>query len=244
MKTEYIGLATMIATATMAVIYTMAVTFVVVSPARPSNTQKELEETRRLIDPNKRNAMLAHYEDASDSQTSDSPMIQFEQCKGKTVEECEALINQMNVGADFVYVVHEVRQRGVDDYNRLGLNTDFSGTVVNGINGDGVVKFSNPDFDGKNIWCLFDRPCINPSRVLHVTDQCCFNVGPWDCFGKYVEDCCTDIRSSIPGLDYRGNMIECKAAYPLGSEQNPFDRNRVTIRVNSDGHVVGEPHNG
>lgn len=230
MKTDHIGLAT-VAIAVLIIIHAIVV------PYEPSSkSPRQLGKFRPS--------------DSDDPQYS----LQFEECKGKTVEECETLINQMIEndpslfgGRDhLVYVVHEVRQKGERNYHKVGLMTDMEGNYVIGLNGDGVVKYTNPDHDGKNVWCIQDKPCKNPTRLWHIDDKCCFNVGPWDCDADgpmTVEECCNYIQSTIPGLDFRGNMLECNAVYPLGSEMNPVDRDRVYMRVNAEGRVIGEPKN-
>ena len=51
------------------------------------------------------------------------------------------------------------------------------------------------------------------------------------------------IQASVPHPDKNGKMLECYIDYPVGSEHNPKDINRVIIHTDSDGYVVHIPKN-
>jgi len=204
---------------------------------RPSDALRIKRETKE-VNPNHRNAV--HY------------TLQFEECRGRTVDECESIINQLLAenpklfdGRDHLtYVAHQIRQPGDPNYNRLGLMTNMAGDGVVGLNADGIVKFSNPNFGGQSVWCPSDTPCPEDhNRLQHIDDKCCFAIGPWDCdtgVPKTVDDCCDMIKASAPGADHNGNFLSCHAVYPLGSDFNPVDPGRIYMHVNADGRVVGD----
>lgn len=184
--------------------------------------------------------------------------ISFEECRGKTVAECETLIKQIHEtnpsvfhgGAEpLEFLVHEIPQRAAMEktYNLIALMTNMAGTGVVGTHGDGIVRYRNPLFDNLSLWCTSEEPCLdNPNRDHSVPDKCCFSVGPWDCdtgVPKTFEECCSMIQSSVPGLDFHGNTMQCHPRRPFGSAANPKDNRRIFMRVDADGVIVGEPVN-
>jgi len=218
----------------------VAATAVMAALLRPSDALRIKRET---MEANTSHRNAVHY------------TLQFEECKGKSPGECENIINQMLKddpklfdGQDHLtYVVQHKRQAGDPNYYKLGLMTDMSGKLVVGINGDGIVRFSNPNFDGQSVWCLSDTPCLEDhNRLLHIEDKCCFALGPWDCdtgVPKTVDACCDMIKATAPGADHNGNSLSCHPSYPLGSDLNPVEPGRVYMRVNNNGRVVGDAIN-
>lgn len=143
------------------------------------------------------------------------------------------------------YEVQKLQQPGAPNAHHIGLMTNIKGTHVVGHDGDGIVKYYNPNYNRENIWCTSDEPCPDEHNSLtHIEDGCCFHIGPWDCdsgFPLTIEQCCNVIKASVPGKDKNGNEIYCHVAYPLGSEQNPFDYSRVSIILNGADRVVTPP---
>jgi len=181
--------------------------------------------------------------------------LSFDECNRLEVAECESIIEHMFEDdpslfrdTDHLYFFEEtLQQPGADNYNYVSMMTNAGGTHVAGHLGDGVVHYHNPNYDRENVWCTSDTPCPHePNHLRHLTEKCCFAVGPWDCdtgVPKTPEDCCNMIKSSVPPTDDVGNAIICYTAFPLGSAQNPVDHSRIHILLDAGGFVVGEPVN-
>mmetsp|Transcript_30050 Transcript_30050/g.54466 ORF Transcript_30050/g.54466 Transcript_30050/m.54466 type:complete len:204 (+) Transcript_30050:117-728(+) len=160
--------------------------------------------------------------------------VEFEECLGKHLEECQAIIEQevldnpsiFDNRSSLNFDVMEVRSSTASqDYYLVGLRTNAEETHVDGILGDGMIFYP---WD----WCN------------EVDD--CYTVGPWDCdIGTplTVEQCCNHIKTSVPNPDVNGNSIDCYVDPPVGSASNPIDYGRVCIHVNSENIVVHPPRN-
>lgn len=182
-------------------------------------------------------------------------ILEFDECTGLPVAECVEIIDAILKDNPALFEdrdhlnFHVQKKRDPEDpnYYRIGLMTNTAGTEVVGLHGDGIIKYSNPKFNGDSIWCTSGTPCPHDkNRILRIEDKCCFSVGPWDCdtgFQKSPDECCSMIKSTVPGADLNGNKMKCHTVYPLGSEQFPIDYDRVQIRVDSGGNVLGAPVN-
>ena len=163
--------------------------------------------------------------------------VEFEECIGLTVEECEALIQQdvasnpelFENQASLSPQVVKVREAGDADYYYVALRTNLAGTGVIGVDGDGLVYYP---YD----WCI---PTATGTPY-------CREIGPWDCdvgTPLTVDQCCTMIKASVPNADVNGNELTCFPDYPVGGSQNPTNGGRVIIAVNGQGIVVRPPRN-
>ncbi|KAL7536408.1 hypothetical protein ACHAXR_007144 [Thalassiosira sp. AJA248-18] len=180
---------------------------------------KVLEETRDLM------------------HTEEPDTIVFEECVGKTLPVCEALIKEQVAAhiAEFAvsspeeldFSVLPVRTSGSDGYWNVGLRTDISGQYVEGVLDDSMVFYP---FD----WCT--------------TAGCVSNLA-WNCEEggepMTVDACCDIIKadSRVADADVNDNMIDCFPDYPIGHASKPIVAERVLIHVDSQNIVVHPPRN-
>ena len=153
-------------------------------------------------------------------------MVTFPECEHTTFDDCLAIINSQiaSLGLSTIeVVVHEKRNADQEGYNKVVLIMNELADRVLGQASDGIVTYPfqwDDKFLGK--------------RTLGVDGQ-------WNCQFMSAEECCEQIKSSVPNPDKKGNYIECHIFVPYGGMGNPRRSDRVFITVSEDGYVHEPP---
>jgi hypothetical protein len=101
--------------------------------------------------------------------------------------------------------------------------TNQEATLVVGRVGDGIVSYP----------FTWDDSTLG-TRMLGVD-------GKWNCQGMSPQDCCDQIKQSVPNADTKGNYIECHVFVPFGGVGNAKRNDRVFINLSPDGRVHEAP---
>ena len=164
-----------------------------------------------------------------------SVVVTFEECIGKTVPACEAIVAaefykqpnlfEANSVSDIVFEERPIRHVSATDYYMIGLRTNPEETHVVGVLGDGMVFY-------RWEWCTEAEEC--------------FILGPWDCdvgTPLTVAQCCNVIKASVPLPDIHNNYVDCYIDPPIGSTSNPVLHDRVIMNTDTRGLIVVAPIN-
>jgi len=157
----------------------------------------------------------------------------FEDCVGKTVEECQTIIDttvlanpeEFNNQTSLIMDLRKIREQLDISYYKVVLRTNIQGTEVTGILDDGVVYYPWP-------WVVNGQPN---------------SIGPWDCAQGGVnmspQQCCEMIQEDVTLPDDNGNYLACFVEEPVGGPNNPVMDNRAIVIVDSGGKVARAPIN-
>jgi hypothetical protein len=137
--------------------------------------------------------------------------------------DCLAFINSEISGlglATIEFVVHEKRNLSQEGYNKVVIITNEQCDRVVGRAGDGIVSYP----------FMWDDK-ITGSKLL----------SPWNCVNITPEQCCLNIKESVPNPDIKDNYIECHLFVPFGGIGNPKRTDRVFVTVSQDGRIHEAP---
>ena len=157
----------------------------------------------------------------------------FEDCVGKTVEECQTIIDttvisnpeEFNNQTTLTMDIRKIREQTDISYHKVVLRTNIQGTEVTGILDDGMVYYPWS-------WVVNGQPT---------------SIGPWDCEegGVYMspQQCCEMIQEDVTLPDDNGNYLACFVEEPVGGPNNPVMDNRAIVIVEWGGKVGRAPSN-
>ena len=139
------------------------------------------------------------------------------------LSDCLAIINSQITGLGLATIeinVREKRNENQEGYNKVVIVTNELCDRVKGRAGDGIVTYP---------FMWHDK--ITGSRLLSA----------WNCVNITPEQCCLNIKESVPNQDTNNNYIECHIFVPIGGIGKPKRNDRVFVTVSPDGRVHEKP---
>jgi len=157
----------------------------------------------------------------------------FEECIGKSIEECQTLIDtfvtanpdQFNNQTTLMLDIRKIRELTDDSYYKVVLTTNLDGDKISGIMDDGMIYYPWP-------WRVEGEDTT---------------IGPWDCHDSDADihlspaECCQMIQGDVNYADDNGNFMACFVEEPVGSLKNPDREDRAITVINAKGKVVRAP---
>jgi hypothetical protein len=158
----------------------------------------------------------------------------FEECVGKTIEQCQTLIDAYVVdhpedfkGQDSLWLdIRKIRELTDASYYKVVLRTNVAGNKVYGLFDDGMVYYP---------W---------PWKVNGID----MDIGPWSCKSESSPDdflspqeCCAKIQDDVTAMDDSGKYLACFVEEPVGGPNNPEREDRAIVVTDSIGIVARAP---
>jgi len=157
----------------------------------------------------------------------------FEECTGRTIEECRILINsfvtenpeQFNNNTRLRFDVRKIREETDEGYFKVVLRTNMDGDEIHGLLEDGIVYYPWP-------WRVEGQDNI---------------IGPWDCKNETTleflnpSECCSMIQRDVNVANDYGDYLACFVEQPVGGPDNPEMDDRAIVVVDAEGVVVRPP---
>lgn len=186
--------------------------------------KKSVEKAMHVDGDGRRLAVIPRYADKH----------HFEECVGKTVDECQVLIDyyvtnnpdQFNDQTTLLLEIRKMREWTDETYYKVVLRTNLDGTEVYGIFDDGMVYYPW-------LWRVEGK------------DK---TIGPWDCSGSggdgaYLSpaECCAMIQAEVVWQDDNQHYLACFVEEPVGGPNNPEREDRAIVVIDSGGEVVRSP---